>query len=242
MLKLEKRSQLSGLAIRLRERERFFEARFLQALAIALMLHCGALLLFHVTPFTFSSTFVFSPVQVQSDHPLPSLSVFATPDIDENEELHPPPPPRIPTLDWITLPYESTLSPSLTIDPHAFQFMEERLWPTWHSPLSLKLEEPPIQLIISGDLAELPLVASDPLLDDRQSISFHSSPSYVTYQVQLDEKTGEIFWYERMESSRVATLDHLTENILLNLRFSPSESKEPVAGTLNFIILNTEIK
>jgi hypothetical protein len=63
----------------------------------------------------------------------------------------------------------------------------------------------------------------------------------VTYQVQLDEKTGEIFWYDRTESSGIPTIDDLTEKILLNLRFAPYQS-ELITGILNFAILDTEIK
>jgi hypothetical protein len=242
MLKIEKTSQLSGLTVRvrLREKERFFEPPLLKALAIALALHCTALLLFHVTPFALSSTFVFPPVHVQSDQPLQGVSALVSPNVEENDELMPPPPSLIPALDWLSLSQESTLVASLSLDPDAFQSLEERLWPKFWEPFSLKLEEPRIQLVISGDLAELPLIAKDPLLDEMQPFSPHASPTYVTYQVQIDEK-GEIFWYELLQSSG-AEVDRLTENILLSLRFDSVPSKAFTTGTLNFLVLDTKTK
>lgn len=238
MLKLEKGTKLAGLTLRMRERERFFEPRLLKALTIAIVLHFGALSLFHVTPFYFSSTFIFPPIQVQSEQPLvQGISVLATPQWEE--EFLPPPLQLIPPLDWISFSQESILAPSLPLDLHALEPLEERVWPKWEEPLILKLEEPRVQLFISGDLAKLSLVSIDPLLQEKQPVSFQESPLYVTYQVQLDEKTGEIFWYERTESSQNPSIDHLTEKILLNLQFSPLSPKELVEGTLHFVILSS---
>jgi hypothetical protein len=240
MLKLEKTSQHSGLTVRLREQQGFFEPRLLKALAIALVLHCGALFFFHVIPFAISTTFIFPPVEVHSDHPLEGVTTFATSYLEDNEELLPPPVSIMTGLDWFLIQQPSILEPSPTLDPLALQSLEEKLWPKWQDPLFLKLEEPSIRLVISGELAHLPLIATDPLLNQMQPLSSTSSPAYVTYQVQLDEKTGELFWYDRLESSGLATIDHLTEKILLNLRFSNPESNERLQGTLNFVVLNSE--
>lgn len=238
MLRLEKTSHTSHIVIRMRERERFFEPPLLKALAIALILHIGALILFHVTPFSFTTAFTFPPVHVQFDSLVKEkgVSTFISPRIEE-EEIAPPPISLIPLLDWISFSQESILAPSITFDPQDLKSLEERVWPKWEEPLSLNLEEPRIQLTISGDLAELPLIASDPLLNQMQPISSHNSPVYVTYQVQLDEKTGELFWYERVVSSKEPAVDQLTEKILLNLRFAPPQHQEIVTGTVNFVVL-----
>ena len=193
MLKLEKRSNLSGLTIRMRERDGFFEPRLLKALAIALIIHSSALFLFQVTPFYLSSTFTFPPLHVQSDQPSHGVSAFVSDDYPE-DDLLPPPLTLVPVLDRFSFAQESTLMPSLSLDLHALQPLEERVWPKWQEPLSMKLEEPRIQLAISGDFADIPLLISDPLLDEKQPLSADASPAYVSYQVQLDEKTGELFW------------------------------------------------
>ena len=237
MLKLEKASKLSNVTIRMRERERFFEPRLLKALTIALLLHCGAFVMFHVTPFSFTSTFVFPPVLVQSDSTIKGVVALVSDQIEKEELLYPPL-PFIPPLEWISsfLP-ESILIPSYAFDSEGLESLEKQLWPKWEAPLSLKLEEPRIQLNISGPLAELSMVASDPLLEQMQPISSHDFAAYVTYQVLLDDYTGEIFWHERIESSIEPAINQLTEKILLNLRFSSQKTGESVAGFLNFLVL-----
>lgn len=242
MLKLEKTSNFSGLTIRMREQERFFEPRVLKALAIAIILHMGTLLLFDVTPFYLSSTFTFSPIQVQSEPPPQGVSALVSSYMEEDELSHLPL-PIIPALDWIFFSQESILTPSLAFDIYALQSLEDRLWPKWEEPLSIKLEEPGIQLVISGDLAQIPLLTIDPLLNQMQPISFHEASAYATatYQVLLDEKTGELFWYERTESSTIPTIDQLTESILLNLRFVSAEMKAPVEGALHFFVTSKDL-
>lgn len=237
MLKLEKTSHSSFPTLRMRERERFFEPRLLKALLIALFLHVSALVLFHVTPFHFSSTFIFPPIRVQTDWPPHSVSVLTTPR-QEEEVLFPPSVALIPALDWISSSQESTLMPSLNLDPYAFQDIEKQVWPQWQEPLSLQLEEPRIQLTISGDLAQHSLVATDSLLQQMQPLSWNEPHTYVTYQVLLDNTTGELFWYERIDSHAETVIYQLTEKILLNLRFSFSETQPIVKGTLRFVIPN----
>lgn len=251
MLKLEKGSRLSGLMMRMRERERFFEPRLLKALMIALIFHIGGFLLFHVSPFSLPSSFVFPPIEVQSESIQPRVSALASTTPEENEEFSPPPLTLIPIMDWISLPKESALLPTLAFNFEVLQPLEQRVWPKWHEPLSIPLEEPHIQLVISGDLAKHTLVEMDPLLNEMQpQINSRDPPTlesesnqspkerFVTYQVLMDEKTGELFWYERVESSGVVALDRLTEKILLNLHFVPAYSTELVTGALNFVILN----
>lgn len=237
MLKLEKTSNSSGLAISLRERDGFFEPRLLKALAIALFFHVAALILFHATPFYFSSNFTFPPIQVQTDSPVQGISAHAALDREE-EEFSPPPLSFVPDLDWISFSQTSSLIPSLSLDIHAFQQMEEKIRPQWQEPLALKLEEPRIQLAISGDLAHLSLIASDPLLQQMQPMAADRIPTFITYQVQLDQRTGELFWYDRIESSDDPAINQLTEKILLKLRFSSPDQLEVIKGNLHFVVLN----
>ncbi len=239
MLKLEKLSNALGLTLRLRERENFFNPQLLKALAIALFLHLGGLLLFHVSPFQFSSSFVFPPIQVQSDHALShAISTKITLNAPEQEEF-PFPPLRLlpPAIDWIHMPLESSLEPSLALNLNTLQYREENVWPIWHSPLSIPLEEPLIQLTIAGDLAEYPLQSSDPKLNQMHRLS-EDSPLYheVIFQVQLDGRKGEIFWYERVHSSGNKKMDRLAEQMLLSLRFASPKTKEFVSGKLHFAI------
>ena len=239
MLKLERTSNPSGLILRLREKETFWEPRLVKALLFALVLHLGILLLFHVSPFKLASTFTFPPIQVQSEQSLQGISALVSSEpYDQEEEL--PPPPfyfRPPPLDWISFSTKPSITSSALLNPDALRHIEERVWPILHEPLSLPLEEPLIRLAISGDLAERPLIDTDPLLSEMKLISsLTSSYVHVAYEVQMDERTGRLFWYERTQSSGDSAIDRLTEKILLNIRFDPSGPREFITGTLHFII------
>ena len=211
----------------------------LKLCSFALVLHLGVLLLFHVSPFKLASTFTFPPIQVQSEQSLQGISALISSEpYDQEDEL--PPPPfyfRPPALDWISVSTNPSITPSASLNPDALLRIEERTWPIWHEPLSLHLEEPLARLAISGDLAERLLIDTDPLLSKMQPISsLPSSYAHVTYEVQMDERTGKLFWYERTQSSGDSAIDRLTEKILLNIRFDPSGTREFVTGTLNFVV------
>ena len=87
MLKLEKTSNAAGLALRMREKERFLEPRVIKALAIALGLHIGGLVLFHAAPFDFSSSYLFPPIQVQMDSLGQGVSVSLSPSSEKRTIL-----------------------------------------------------------------------------------------------------------------------------------------------------------
>lgn len=235
MLKLEKTSSLTNLTIRWREREHFFEPRLLQAFTIALLLHCGAMLIFHIAPINFSSTFRFPPIQVVSDVPTPALVLI---DPLLYDEMGPPPPRFIPTLDWITLPPPLTWLPVELPDRQAFQFLEERLWPSWVPLPPKSLEKPLIEFTFSGELANHSLISIDPLLDRKVPLSAALlSPLYVRYRAQM-ESTGTLFWYERTLSSGVEAVDHLTETLLQNFRFANPTPEAFLAGEVHFAVFS----
>lgn len=236
MLKLEKSSHLNDVTVRIRERDRFFDSLLLKALAIALFFHLSALILFQVTPFSLTSTYLFPPAKVQSKSPSRTLSAIATPTPDDLADFMPPSMSLIPSLEMADLPQDFSLAPLRALDPDAFQPMEEELWPIWEAPLKLHLEEARIRLAISGDLSQHPLIASDPLLNQKQPFNAASVPVYVTYSVQIDDETGEVFWFERLQSSGNRDIDQETEKIVLNLRFKPDPSFEHVKGILDFVV------
>jgi len=238
MLKLEKTSDLSGLAIQMRERERFFEPRVLKAFLIALFLHTSGLLLFHAAPFDFSSNYLFPPIQVQMDSPLQGVSVLAGP-TTEIDDFLPPPISFVPAMDQDFLPKNSVLAPYLEFDPHAFNTIESHLWPKWEEPL-LPLKEPWIKLSISGDLAHHPLITSNPLLEEVKVISPTFKEAYAHFRVLLDAHSGELFWYERIDvADEMQAMNMLAESILTKLRFQPSSGQDIdfVEGELHFAML-----
>lgn len=239
MLKLEKTSSSSGITLRLRERERFFDSQLIKALAIALFLHVSAFTIFQAIPFKISSTFLFPPVHVHSESALQgTISAIVTASIQEDEDFLVPPLHLIPPIEWSPPTIESPLTPVAALNLQAFQPLEEHLWPIWQQPLPLDLDEPLIQLTVSGDLAKRTLIATDPLLSQRRRLALPPEEAlYVEYQVQMDEKTGELFWYERTQTSGQAKIDEITESIVRNLKFESNHSWEDITGTLHFAVL-----
>lgn len=239
MLKLEKKVNSSKISLRFREKGVFFDRRLCLAFAIAFAFHGALLLLFHITPYSSSSSFIFLPVEVASDVPAsPDSKVSAQASLlfEDMEEAVAPLLTLTPALDWNLMPSESILSPLVTLNFNAMQEVEERVWPKWVEPLHLDLEEPRIQLFISGDLSAIPMIGKDPLLKEKRPVVFLETPSIFTYQVLLDTRSGEIFWYELIESNAGLKLQKTAEKILLNLRFATVLPHEHVNGTLNFII------
>lgn len=220
-----------GLNVTLREKERFFEKSLLIALGCALAFHLGALLLFHVIPFTFASSYVFPPVQVRSIQTVPGTSAWANAPHEE-DELRPPTPSFIPLLEIASL---ETKPLHLKID--ALEAIEEDVWPIALEPLALDLSQPRIRLNISGPLAEHRLVKSDPALEEKLQLSLKTTPVFVRYQVRMHEQTGELYWLERTESSGKPSIDQLTQKIAFHLRFEPTTSLDALEGTLTFAIL-----
>ena len=139
-------------------------------------------------------------------------------------------------MDWVRFPMVSSLAPALNLDIKTFDEVESRVWPKWSEPIqeAMAVQEPRLKMEISGDLAQHRLISIVPALQEMLPLAQVAGEEYVVYRVQLDSQTGELFWYERIESSRVPSDNFLTEKILLNLRFSPLKESSIVKGELHF--------
>lgn len=227
MLKLEKKSLFSPLSYRLKEREKWIEPQLFKAFGIAFALHAGFFLLFQIHPFFPSSFFLFPPVEVQSDLSLQEVNAFDLIEVPEEEDALFPSLSLVPSLAW-----EPALQTDRAFNFDVFQNLEHRMWPTEFPPLSVPLEENTIELRVSEELAEYLLVQADPRLEQRHPLSF-LAPFFVSYQVEIDERSGEVFWYQRLLSSGQEKIDALTEDILLNLKFS-TEINKKIGGRVYF--------
>jgi hypothetical protein len=235
MLKLEK-SRESGIAIRLRPKERFFEPTLIKAFALALFLHLGGLALFHIAPFSMSSSFLFPPIHVQSQINRPASATTLHSIEQTGDSFMLPPLALIPLTDLGEEINLSDLAPFHSFDPKAYQELEETLWPLWESPFSIPMEGPKIMVTISGDLARFPLIKKDPILDELHPIGepLHS----ISYRVKMDKETGELFWFERENSSGKKEIDRLTENILSHFIFGTDGHFDAIDGSLDFILFS----
>lgn len=225
MLKLERRGKSPDISVRLREREPFFNGLLWKALLIAVGIHVGAILVFHVRPFIIQSTFIYLPVQVQSDRPNVSRAQIVDDGLDEAQYVPAPP------LELLTWEHEADVE-----QPIAFSDLIEDPEIHYSAPPS-QLMIPAVQLHISGELGQRALLKHDGSLD--QLVAFNPEkpdPKYVTYHVRVEELTGKVFWFERVRSSRNGRTDELAEKILLNLEFEPGAPFRNAHGTIDFVL------
>lgn len=236
MLKLEKNKKGQEIAIRFKEEDRFFTKPLLQALVLALFIHLGGFILFHVQTFTLSTAFVFKPISVHTSLPGPaSLDLYQ---------------------DSKSLSYDKTLEPPdslfnkysiITFERPSFDQINAYDLPffTADSVVSnskdLKVEIPyvPINMFLSGSLAKRRLVKTIPqsLTDSHQISSIDSLKNYeIKFHVIVDPLTGKIFWFDKIKGSGIARVDKQVEKLLFDLQFDSNDSFDHTKGNLTFFL------
>ena len=183
MLRLTKSSRGTHIHLSYRQKENLFNASFLKALAWAFLVHLLGLGLFHIQPFKFVSSYRFSPVTVQTNFNSTTLTrVIEAP---HSEELTAPPfnvpelvPPFSfdPPLEWADF---STIEQRRSIPFPIEQVERKRVW-----------------MKISGSLADQKLLQFPSELHEHIHTRVDSDPIHLQYKVYIDERSGEVFWYE----------------------------------------------
>lgn len=224
MLKLEKIGKKWEINIALRRRDTFFSAPLLKAFGIALVLHVLAGVLFQVSPFRITgSQTLFPPVFVEAQ--LASDAENAVVALLEAEEISPRyvKEPRLSTLAMPVLPMSTTLEcrpvplSAPIVCPLDCVAKDRDL-----SPLDLlsmqrkKVPTKPIEIIFSGDLADRKILASG-LPSSQESIA--SAPIRLVYSVQVDDRSGTVFWYDLHGINENSALVAAAEKILKEVRF-----------------------
>lgn len=220
MLRLAKAKKSQEIVISLREREGFLTKALLQAFALALFIHMSGFLLFQVQPFKLTSSYIFAPVNVEIpviDGHLELSKELIKEDLAFLE---------LPSIIFET-PKEALVIDDLSILPMLTQV-------DYHSTLQIPYEYKPIQIMISGQLAQRPLKEQ---MDEGVAVA--ASPEKVSaemmqYQVQVDPYTGEIIWYKKTKGSEEFL--ELSEGLLSKLRFETDHTFEHIVGEVTFIL------
>jgi hypothetical protein len=236
MLRLEPSSESPDVVLQFREKDRFFNSFFMRAFLIAISFHGMAGVIFSIAPFQLTSSFIFSPVQMQSEAPALHSTLLTADPNNEMPELFPTPIPLLWPLSFTFT--ESTFIRSTPLDVHAFESLERENLPKWTLPSFMAREQAIAQLFITGELANYILHKQDDRLVRHSEFIYPSldSPLSIAYQVQMEEYAGKIFWYERIQTSGIEKLDKLTEDFLFSLQFEKKNSMNIVSGTVTFII------
>lgn len=240
MLKLEREDQTSTVTLKFREREKVFHPLFLQALAIALAIHFAFFVFFHIAPFSLISSFTFPPVAVESSLPHHHALTISTGYLEIEQDILSPPLSAVMPLDWIALPTNEFLMPSIEYDVDKMQPLEAADWPLMYAPLPLSLDEPVIHLTISGELAQRKLLSQDPILEERRPFTTKPQYLFIDYHVQIDEQTGKVFWIEQFRSSGIKHVDKKIEQLVKRLEFEVDGTFKDTIGNLHFSILVEE--
>jgi hypothetical protein len=247
VLKLERSSKGSDLTIIWRDQEHFFNSLFWQALGIALMLHLGAFLIFHIQAFKIESSFVFPPIKVGADYgSFSTANTLLLADQNQEELTNLPPPPlfdsSFPKLVFNHLQSQQLPLPSLELINHAFDSIEHRALNLIHPSAPFPIFYYPIQMHLTGELADHPFTQEDslilmtPLQKKGPLKHFH-----IRYQVQIDDLSGQVFWYDKKQTSGISRLDELAEKILLSLKFDPNFDSHFLVGEIYFVMtISTE--
>lgn len=232
MLKLQK-ARNREIHVCMRTREGLWTRTFIYALTIAASFHLLALLLFKIHSYFSPNENIGTPVMVQTE-----ISNFLNEGIianlEEEEISHAyflmaeTPAPQFPSLAVTSSKSDVEYIKEVSVTDNPFLTVEE----DWDY-LTLKngiTSSPPIQVNISGPLAELPLVDKG----IPSQTQWTGKPQTAKYSVQVEGKTGRIFW-------QMAKLEEnpLAEQILKEIQFQPTPEVFVFAGEIEIIFEGT---
>lgn len=238
MLKIEKTSRNLEVFIRLKNRR--FNRTFFKALACALFIHLLGLILFTVNPFNLGKERILAPTLVEADLNLPDNSrynVLAQPEEEGSTSryaLRPPLwSPKFPEMPIATLQsqFESVKEQNSSENP--FTRIE-------YDPESLLFSEtvlatPPIQVRITGELADLSLLENGVINTASNNLGDLTDAVRIIYAVQVEGKSGKVFWYYPLELTESKTINQLTETIVAGLRFEEDPHKFANTGEIEIV-------
>lgn len=239
MLKLERIAKSGEIIMQFQGRTPVFSTLFYRALGLSLLIHFLALFVFNIQPFILGPTTVFPPIMVQTPQPL-SADLAVLEAVDDNlaldvQELF----PGAMLLAFPAMPLALIDRPVLPngLFPFSVQNPDEPTFPVTHSSSMVTGSYEPITIEISGRLASRQLISTSWKRPEKQMLAQGKVlNSYsVIYLVRVDERTGRIFWYEKMASSGDLFIDSEAELIMLGLKFVSIPDSIDTEGQIRFI-------
>lgn len=224
MLKLERTAHNQHIAIAIKDREYLFTQPFQLALAIAIGIHLFFLLLFQITPIQFNfRPILFPPTTAEAilgsesgliaaplNEKIPAKYAFL-----ERED----PKPHFQEIPHFHRARQMVAIQEKEKSENPFFTLEQEVYQPKFPPHITPRHLPPISFVISGSLASKTLL--HPLIQDL----FLSPPvqepfsGRIIYSVLVEEKTGEILWYEAIQRSDTPSLNAFAEDLLALMRF-----------------------
>lgn len=228
MLKLKKIAKSMEVVISLGSKESFFSRPLLQAFAIAISLHLFFLFFVQIRTFNiFGNPPLINPVVVNADIAyIDQNEVLAQLDLQEDmprairepkgSELKLPEVPRV-NQSFVDIDY---LVPPKSLNPLAF--VEQPSHPTG------------TEIRVSGPI-------SDRFIDEPITPVHSKGPSIrYLYQVQVDNASGALIWFEAISGYSDRTLTAKAETILKNMKFTPEYQTFAANGSVEIVFWREE--
>lgn len=220
MLKLEKTSR-NGLKVIVRDKENRFTQPFAIAFGIAVGIHLGLVILFHVVPFKIGmSENVFPPTRVHADTALKESAIAQIAPAVQSIRGLPAMPVSAPTVSshpqFLTFRPVEFSSAKNSATP-SFAKIEKEVYQPEFNPMDNRPKKP-FQIMISGILAEHGLVSDG--MDKKTVPALKKDSIRIAYAVQVEGKTGKIFWYEPKQGVQDAAVAQFAEAVLQDMKFA----------------------
>jgi hypothetical protein len=244
MLKLEKNSN-QEITFKIRDKEKIFNRTFMNAFFLAMGLHLFAIIIFQVKPFGLANSDLILPtISVETDKVLnknqiataetriaeifsrgilePALSQISLPDIPKNT-----------FISHIEFIHKNN---SLL---HPFIELEQEYHKPWLGKIEFPIISQPLLIKASGRLANRKF--SSPLVEEwndlykEELFPKNSLKKYrVIFLVEIEDKTGEVFWFTAKETSENNLVNKIAEKFIHEIIFEKKDSSFISSGEIEF--------
>lgn len=239
MLRLEK-AKNREINVHLRRKRTRLNWSLIKAFAAAVALHLFAAMVFHIHLWINQEDGILPYIQVNTD-----LDHSGDKDVIldySKEQIRSSRHPLEPLASIPQFPAIPTHSPERQMEyietsqkqNNLFSFIEED-W-SYLTANHEKFTPPkPIQINPSGDLGDLPLINNG-----LEKIALPDLPGFcrAVFAVQVEGKTGRIFWQDAIELPREPELQTISEQILNNIRFQPIANAVVTTGEIELVYRN----
>jgi hypothetical protein len=239
MLKLEKKLYSRDCTVSVRGRPVLWNKDLLTALALTLLIHGVFFFLFDISPFRIRQDGTnFAPAVViaegDMDKEFSPVAALITKEGRKRDKLEPkgrllqmpPLPDKLPSRDL-----DLGISTSL-FQGHSFQSLENSLLFPDFPTVSATAIKPPISILIAGPLASNDLLSPT---DSFDGLALPLGEYMIRYAVQVEDRTGFIFWHSKIASSGNKEADMIAERLLERIRFRDNPSSFATSGEIEIV-------
>lgn len=234
MLKLQRNSREGTISVIIRDKEYLLTRPFLLALAIAIGIHLGLILLFHIAPFNIDfNERVLTPTQVQADNTGESIIIAELAPTAPSIRGLPPVPSSYPSLSQPPkfLAYRPIAHRKIDNQANvAFTKIEQKIYVPEFIPTLHRALQSPFQIAVSGILGDYTLITDG--MENQIIPKSKTGSTRIIYSVLVEGRTGKIFWFEPSQHAHEAAIDKFAEKILRKMKFASDPKAIAISGSI----------